>query len=84
MGGGEALIWARFGKVRPGACLGRAQKNEAPLPSFLKVEREAPFWPFWLFSDVFLMFFIGCQKPKHCNLQCFLAFGMEKVLLATC
>ena len=42
--GGEALIWARFGKVRPGACLGRAQKNEAPLPSFLKVEREAQFW----------------------------------------
>ena len=22
--------------------------------------------------------------PKHCNLQCFCAFGMEKVLLATC
>ena len=22
--------------------------------------------------------------PKHCNLQCFCAFGMDKVLLATC
>ena len=54
-GGGSDL--GPFWEGEAGACLGRAQKNEAPLPSFLKVEREAPFWTllvvFWRFSDVF-------------------------------
>ena len=48
---------------------------------FVELEREAPFWTL---VGCFLTFFIGFQKPKHCNLQCFCAFGMEKVLLATC
>ena len=74
-----------FWEGEAGACLGRAQKNEAPLPSFLKVEREAPFWTLLaVLLTFFLTFFIGGQKPKHCNLQCFWALGMEKVFLATC
>ena len=81
-GGGSDL--AAFWEGEAGACLGRAQKNEAPLPSFLRLKEKLHFGHFWLFSDVFLTFFIGCQKPKHCHLQCFWAFGMEKVLFATC
>ena len=29
-------------------------------------------------------FFAACQEPIHCNLQCFCAFGMEEIYLATC
>jgi hypothetical protein len=82
--GGEALIWARFGKVRPEPAWGELQKTRPHFPRFWRLKEKLHFGHFWLFSDVFLTFFIGCQKPKHCNLQCFWAFGMEKVLLATC
>ena len=41
--------------------------------------------PFWtLVLPVFCCFFGACQARKHCNLQCFCAFGMKKVVLATC
>ena len=76
-GGGSDL--AAFWEGEAGACLGRAQKNEAPLPSFLRLKEKLHFGHFWLFSDVFLTFFIGCQKPKHCNLYTvFLGFWHGK------
>ena len=81
--GGEALIRLRFGKVRPEPAWGELQKTRPHFPRFWRLKENLHFGHFWLFSDVFLTFFMGCQKPKHCNLQCFWAFGMEKVLLAT-
>ena len=57
IGGGGGSDLDAFWEGEAGACLRRAQKNEAPLhplPSFLKVEREAPFWTLLVVSDVFL------------------------------
>ena len=75
--------WGAFGPVwkgEAGAWLGRAQKWAAAPPFFEAWKRSSSLDTF----GCFLTFFIGCQKQKHCNLQCFWAFGMEKVLLATC
>ena len=72
-----------FLKGEAGAWLGRAQKPTCRLPGFLGPNEMLHFGHFWLFSDVFLTFFIGCQKAKRCNLRCFWALGMEKALLAT-
>ena len=39
---------------------------------------------FWQFFTFFYRFFAARQARKYCNLQCFCAFGMKQVLLATC
>ena len=40
---GEALIWLRFGKVRPEPAWGELKKR-GPTSLVFEVEREAPFW----------------------------------------
>ena len=50
------------------------------------IKLQDAFWiSFWALVGGFLLFFFGaCQEPQHCNLQCFCAFGMQEILLATC
>ena len=39
---------------------------------------------FWQSFTFFYRFFAARQARTYCNLQCFCAFGMKQVLLATC
>ena len=78
--GGEGSESGRFGKVRPEPAGGELKKRPAALPFFGARTRSSILDTCWWFLTVFIWF----QTPKHCNLQCFCAFGMAKVRLATC
>ena len=77
--------WAWPGAVKPSTCrwvlFKRGEARLWGLPAWLgNYVLEGPLDAFW---RIFAFFFGARQEPKYGNLQCFCAFGTEKILLAT-